>query len=151
MNYKKIFIVSLFLLAIIAIGSVSASEDISDDSVTAIDSSDEAIDQAVDEAEPTDEAIGQAIEETEPTEEVISESVDDIEIEKSDDSNKELTDIDDDFQVYFYNNTFNNNVIYIHSSCNKNGTMSIYVDNIKFDSGAKSGASYSTKTITPIA
>lgn len=28
---------------------------------------------------------------------------------------------------------------------------SIYVDNIKFDSGAKSGANYSTKTITPIA
>ena len=27
---------------------------------------------------------------------------------------------------------------------------SIYVDNIKFDSGAKSGANYSTKTITPI-
>ena len=99
--------------------SVSASEDIADDSVTAIDPADEAIDQAVEQTESTEEAIIQAIEETEPTEEVISESVEDIEIEKNTDSNEELTDIEDDFQVYFYNTTLNNDIISIHSSCKK--------------------------------
>lgn len=75
MNYKKIFIASLFLLAIIAIGAVSASEDIANDEVTAIEPTDDVITESVD--EPIEEIVTESVEE-EPVDEAIGESVNEI-------------------------------------------------------------------------
>lgn len=97
MKLNKILIASLLLLAIMAIGAVSASEDIADDTVAAV--------------EPTDEAISQPVDEIEPTEEIASPPADD-ELESADDSEDVLAD-DEEFtpeviwphDSYFFDNT----------------------------------------------
>ena len=117
MKYKKIFIISLLLIAILAIGAASASEDISDDPVAAI--------------EPTDEVVTDSVEE-EPVE-VINQPVNE-KIEESSDSSDELTDMEDDFYVGFYNSTESLDFdtvasIVTRESNKKNGTIKVYVGN----------------------
>ena len=73
MKLNKILIVSLLLLAIVTMGgAVSASEDISDDSVAAVEPTDDAVSQPVDEIEQADGAVSQSVDEIEPTDELNS-------------------------------------------------------------------------------
>ena len=149
MKLKKNFIVSLFLLAIIAMGAVSASEDISDDTITSIEPTDEVISESVDlkpteqiitetvEDEPTEGAIIQSVED-EPTEGAVSQAVEE-EISKSSENSQEvLTDTDDDFYISSYDvygDIKDQEVIFIISwvekaggNNDKNGTMKIFVN-----------------------
>ena len=74
------FLVTILLLAILAIGAVSASEDISDD-VSAIESTDEVVTDSVDEviSNQIDDSVGETepsiekLEETDPQEEILEE------------------------------------------------------------------------------
>ena len=61
MKLEKIFLVSILILAIVTIGAVSASEDISDDTITAIEPTDEIVSESV-EQETTDEIVSESVE-----------------------------------------------------------------------------------------
>ena len=115
MKHNKIFIVSLFLLAIIAIGVASASEDIADDSVAAIEPTDEVIADSVEE-EPADDALSQ----------VFEDGITD---------NTELGDaneIQDDFEITINENPDpESTVIRVRPTSNRNGTLNFYVNNTK--------------------
>ena len=62
MKFNKFFLVSMLLLAILALGAVSASDEISDD-ITAVEPSDDVITDQIDETDSQDEVL-----EDEPTE-----------------------------------------------------------------------------------
>ena len=146
MKLEKIFIVSLFLLAILAMGAVSASEDIADDTISAIEPTDEVISESVDlkpteqimtetvEDEPTEELTQKAADE--PTEEITTQTADDSEVIGSSDSNEALSSNEGKLVARigwqsFYE-SFNEPVVQVDSyGNNDNGTIYVYVNNVK--------------------
>ena len=85
------FLVTILLLAILAISAVSASEDISDD-VAAIESTDEVVTDSVDEV--ISNQIDDSIEETEPSIEKLEETDPQEEILEEENEVKSLTDLE---------------------------------------------------------
>lgn len=108
MKYKKIFIISLLLIAILAIGAASASEDISDDAIAAIEPTDEVIVDSVDDEQLESQVEYNAISEGDKSGDVLSAS---------------------DFNVYFYNISKEyDDAVRIESNCNKNGKINVYIN-----------------------
>ena len=143
MKLEKIFLVSILILAIVTIGAVSASEDISDDTITAIEPTDEIVSESV-EQEATDDGLSQAVVD-ESNEETISDSVDKedstLELSQTVDetlaqeninSNEQLTATPNDIEIGFNDiNGYTNAITTISSSGNRNGTFYVYLNGVK--------------------
>ena len=156
MKLEKIFLVSILILAIVTIGAVSASEDISDDTITAIEPTDEIVSESV-EQETTDEIVSESVEQEATddglnqavgdgsSEETISDSVDKedstLELSQTVDetlaqeninSNEQLTATPNDIEIGFNDiNGYTNAITTISSSGNRNGTFYVYLNGVK--------------------
>ena len=121
MKSKMIFIVSIFLLAIVAMGAASASEDLSDDAVAAV--------------EPTDDVISESV--AESADDVVASQADEIMAKSDENSNKPLTDVKDEFDVDifwsadYFDPTGETDVGFIYSESERNGTINAYVNGVK--------------------
>ena len=109
------------MLAIIAIGSASASEEISDDTA-AMGPTDDAISESVDEMESVDDAPVQAVEEEITDSGRLSETEDDI-----------INDFEISISWSQYNSQFSNTLVSTHSkdSNHRSGNLSFYVNGTK--------------------
>ena len=115
------FMVGLLLLAIIAMGAVSASEDIVDDETTAIEPADESVIESV------DESVIESVDE-ETTEEAVSESEE--EISDSVEAGDSLSGMNDGFFVEIYEQPLDGELIFFHTfqATTRNGNLSVFVN-----------------------
>ena len=119
MKLNKMFLVSIFILAILVIGAASASEEISDD-VAAIEPTDDVITESVDEIEPTDEAPVQAVEEEDIQDSTILGDVED--------------DIKNDFEVQISDQPSSEGIfIYVQTKSDtyRSGNLSFFVNDVE--------------------
>ena len=157
MKLNRIFLASILLLAILAIGAASASEDISDD-IAAVEPTDDVVTETV-EDDLVDEVVAESVGD-EPVDEAISESVDEMQSndnsETSDDclgtsygyqtSNFTLTLSDLNVDKDYFSEVAIGSVSY---SNNEDIHINFYVNNEYRFSLSKSSPDQSQSIITP--